>query len=260
MQLRELQTEFAKQITGAASNDLLSKINSIDIEAARRVQVYRNNIHSTLVESLQSIYPVVQSIVGEEFFKQTARKYIETHSSTSGDLREYGEKLPNLLESLEQLNELRYLSDIARIEWLCHVSWYAENAESISIERLQSIETESYQNIQLVLHPSVYVLKSEFPVFKIWEFCLDEQKTESSKTIDVNSGSQCVLVKRDGHEVKVYHISDDLHCFISMLSQGGTLGQLISQLMETNADFDLAKSLHQVFALGTIYSLTIHGN
>ena len=45
--------------------------------AARRVQVYRNNVRTNLTGALKSIYPVVEKLVGDGFFNYTAAEYIK---------------------------------------------------------------------------------------------------------------------------------------------------------------------------------------
>lgn len=49
----------------------------------RRFSVYRNNVTVSLVDALASIFPTVQNLVGEDFFRAMARLYVAAHPPTS---------------------------------------------------------------------------------------------------------------------------------------------------------------------------------
>ena len=44
---------------------------------ARRFSVHRNNLYASLVDALRARYPVIERLVGEEFFKGAASLFIE---------------------------------------------------------------------------------------------------------------------------------------------------------------------------------------
>ena len=257
MQLHELQTEFARHVLGKQSNDLLPLIEINGIEASRRLQVYRNNFRITLTESLQSVYPVVEQLVGDAFFVQTVAQYIENHLPQTGDLREYGSDFPDFLENLESLGSLKYIPDIARIEWLCHLSWFAKDAETLSIQELSEIPEEEYPNLKLGFHPSVHTLESEHPVFDIWEYCMQDEANRSGSSLEIGSQGQCVLIRRDNYEVTVNRIDHTLFKFLKMMAENCSLVDAISAILHEYPDADPAKIVHSAFAHSTITELSL---
>ncbi len=64
----------------------------------RRFAVYRNNVTVSLVDAMASIFPTVQNLVGEDFFRAMARLYVTAHPPTSPLLFTYGESFPAFLE------------------------------------------------------------------------------------------------------------------------------------------------------------------
>jgi len=61
------------------------------------IEIYRNNYRGNLHDALAGAYPVIKQLVGDEFFRFLARKYIEKYPSRSANLHQYGEELQFLL-------------------------------------------------------------------------------------------------------------------------------------------------------------------
>ena len=46
-------------------------------DPASRFAVYRNNVHSSLINALAAAYPVTLQLVGDEFFRAMAGLYVQ---------------------------------------------------------------------------------------------------------------------------------------------------------------------------------------
>ena len=68
---------------------------------SKRFDVYRNNCVVSLCEALAAGFPVVETLVGEEFFKAMARVYVGEHPPCSPVLMEYGETFARFLEEAQ---------------------------------------------------------------------------------------------------------------------------------------------------------------
>src|SRR4051812_27929394 len=66
-----------------------------------RFAYYRGNIIAIWQQACAGAYPVLQQLVGEEFFNDLARVYGLIHGSQSGNLADFGESLPNFIGTLE---------------------------------------------------------------------------------------------------------------------------------------------------------------
>src|SRR5246500_4427127 len=88
--------------------------------AARRYNVYRNNVTVSLIDALAAVYPAVQRITGREFFRAMARFHVRATPPASPLLFEYGRDFPAFIEAYEYARDLPWLADVARIEraWL----------------------------------------------------------------------------------------------------------------------------------------------
>src|SRR5260221_12446533 len=82
----------------------------------RRFAVYRNNVMAGLGKALKGRFPVVEKIVGEEFFAAMAGVFVQERPPRSPLLAAYGDDFPAFIAAFETAQDLPYLSDVARLE------------------------------------------------------------------------------------------------------------------------------------------------
>src|SRR5258707_7834403 len=101
---------------------------------ARRFAVYRNNVVVGLGKALKSRFPVVEKIVGEEFFAAMARVFVKEQPPRSPLLATYGDVFPAFIAAFEPARELPYLSDVARLGAARTRAYHAADAMPVGAE------------------------------------------------------------------------------------------------------------------------------
>lgn len=139
-------------------------------DPAVRFAVYRNNVVHSLVAVLADTFPVVQQLVGDEFFGAMARPYVVDHPPTSPLMHRYGAGLPAWIADFEPATALPYLSDIARLEWARLCAFHAADAEPIPVPAIAALiqAPERLAGVALVLHPSLAIVRSAHPIVSLW--------------------------------------------------------------------------------------------
>jgi len=89
-------------------------------DPAARLGIYRNNVVTRLTQSLSAAYPVVSQLVDPSFFAYAAGEFIGRHLPESGCLSNYGVTFPAFLAEFPPAAELKYLPDVANLEWAIH--------------------------------------------------------------------------------------------------------------------------------------------
>ena len=79
----------------------------------RRFAVYRNNVQHGLSVALATRFPVIERLVGADFFAATARVFAAQHPPETPVLQDWGEAFPTFLAGFEPAAELPYLADVA---------------------------------------------------------------------------------------------------------------------------------------------------
>lgn len=83
-----------------------------------RFAVYRNNLVVSLVDALADTYPVVQEMVGVEFFRAMAREFVRLQPPSSPVLAHYGAGFAEFIAAFPPAASLPYLPDLARLEMM----------------------------------------------------------------------------------------------------------------------------------------------
>lgn len=135
-----------------------------------RFNVYRNNVVMSLTEALQSSFPVVQKLVGEEFFAAMAGLYLRQHPPSSPLLMYYGELMPAFLAGFAPAQRHGYLPDIARLELALRHSYHAADATAIDAAMMAALAAHDLPAARFAFTPATRLIRSAWPIHAIWRF------------------------------------------------------------------------------------------
>jgi hypothetical protein len=218
--LRDLQMAFVGGLLGGEAHDVVDLIVPRGMTPQARFEVYRNNVFHNYREALRDVYPVVERLVGEDFFGHVARRYIPSLPSRHGNLHRYGADFGDFLDGFEPAAGLPYLGDVARLEWLVHESFHAADHPGLDPRRLAELAAECLPELCFVLHPACRLLESRFPVQRIWEI---NQPGAPEQAINLDEGGARLLVRRSGHAVEIESLAAPEYALLSALRRGSAL-------------------------------------
>lgn len=136
-------------------------------EAVLRFAIYRNNVTVSLIDALAFRFPVIERLVGADFFRAMARDYAQLHRPKSPVLISWGESFPDFLITFPPLAAYPYMADVARIEVARGQAYHAADADPLPVAELVAAATDP-ASLFLHLHPSVHVLRLGQPAVSIW--------------------------------------------------------------------------------------------
>ena len=249
-ELATLQQLFSAALTDRARDAEAAALIAGDKEGARqRFAIYRTNIAANATGALAAIYPIVQKLVGAEFFAGLAHAYCGAHPSASGDLNEHGLQLADFVRTFAPAQSLPYLADVARLEWLVHKAHYAADCAPLNVAALTVLNQEDYARLAVMLHPAVAVLSSAYPLFRLWEVHQDDYRGELA--VDVESGGEHIVVYRPQFRATVARVAAGEAAFLAAVASGAPLGSALDAALNSDREFDFAASL-QTWALANI--------
>jgi hypothetical protein len=220
------------------------------ISPARRLGVYGNNVRANFLESLNSSFPAVRRLVGEDYFRQLSRDYHRENPSRSGDLLHVGGAFAAYLAQLHGADQYRYLADVARLEWLCEESLLAAEHPALDLERLRSVAPSAYGALRFELHPALRLFESEFPALRIWE--ANVASDAEPAPIDLRAGADCLAIARVRLELKVHRLSGGEFTFLDGLRTGADFSTVIARAGARDAAFDAGETLRRFVAAEVI--------
>lgn len=130
-------------------------------------QAYQANGGASAERALAARYPTVQALLGEESFAALARAFWQAHPPQRGDLAEFGDALPVFIAASEQLADVPYGADSARLDALVAACERAADVECDTASLALLAETDP-AGLTLALVPSVGLLSSAWPVASLW--------------------------------------------------------------------------------------------
>lgn len=219
--------------------------------------VYRNNYRGNLHDTLAGAYPVIEQLVGMEFFRQLTRKFIEAHPSLSGNLHHYGGQMAAFIAYFPPAQQLVYLPDVAALEWTCHRAYFADDNATLDIGKLAQVIPEQYPDLILQIHPACDVVHSRYPVAAIWH--AHQPGAASDFHIDLNGGSCNALVFRREDVVQVRDLAEADAEWLSGIQSGSAFGAATAATLERHPDFDLQSALAELVSLGVFAGFNVRG-
>lgn len=191
-------------------------------QASKRFDVYRNNMAVGLADALENAFPVVQKLVGDEFFRAMAGVYLRAQPPRSPLMMFYGEKMPMFLERFEPAQSLPYLPDIARLELAMRHAYHAADAAPISGDDLAAIPADDLMATRFTLAPAVQILRSNHPVHGIYRV---NTTPDAPRPVQ---GAECVLITRPAYDPVPHLITAQTADFLEALGKGQPLGVAMS--------------------------------
>lgn len=225
--------------------------------ATTAIEVYRNNYYGNLHDALAGAYPVIEQLVGKEFFWMLTRQFIGQHHSGSGNLHHYGVEMANFIADFEPAQGLVYLADIASLEWACHCAYFAPDADALDFGRLSQVSQDKYSNLVLITHPACHVVPSRFPIAEIWH--AHQPGTHGDFHIELDSGPSTVVVSRKDDAVLAKKISEADSEWLTRVKAGTTLGEATVSTLERFPNFDLQSGLSNLVTQGVFADFYVKG-
>jgi hypothetical protein len=248
--LHEFQRAFANAILAREPDEFAARVRSTRLSGTERLQVYQNNVFISLVQALADVYPVVGRLVGEEFFRQVARRFIRCYPSRSGNLHDFGRELPAFLHDLREARHLAYLGDVAALEWAYHEVFHAAEAPPLDLARLAQVPEVAQARLRFRLHPATRFVASRFPVLAIWEANLDAAVPQTE--IDLDAGADYLLVARRELDRVVARLAPGEFALLAEIAGGATLAQACDAATAADAATDIGAAVGRFVADHTI--------
>ena len=249
MRLSALETQFRDGLL-SDNEAILALFEGGNLTQRKRLDIYRNNVFSNYRSALEAVYPAILSLVGADYFRQAAQRYIERYPSGSGDIHHYGSNFCDLLASLPGAAELVYLPDVASLEWTVHSAFHAADHERLDLSRLQGVAAEDYPRLRFALNPAAGLLRSDYPIRRIWQVNLPNY--QGDQRVDLAEGGENLLVMRRNFVMEVEAIATADAAALTAFQRNEMLGQALDVTLAIDADFDFGSFLQRYVLNETI--------
>lgn len=223
-------------------------------QVEHRFALYRGNLSATWNKTLAAAYPVVQMLVGEEFFGGLTQAYGRAHPSDNGDLNLFGAHFASFLAGFAHVADYPYLPDMARLEWAMHRAHYGASAEAVGAEQLAAVAPEQLEAARLSLHPACHLLSSEWAVVPLW---LAHQPGAAAAFPQQMAAPSYGMVVRPHWKTLLQPLAPASHAALAVLAGGGDFGAALDAAFELDDNFDVGGQLQQWIAQQLIVDIAV---
>jgi hypothetical protein len=221
-------------------------------DVARRFAVHRNNVVASLVDALADTFPVVQELVGPEFFRAMAGVFVRAQPPRSPLLARHGEHFPAFVAGFEPARTLPYLPDVARLEWARLDALHAADAAPLDRNAAQSAlaSGDSVADLRLLLHPALRWRDARHAAVSLWA----AHQGQGDLALVDPFRPEAALVVRPFDEVRVVRCDRGTVALAAALQRGERFGAAAA-IAGAVPGFDLTASLSLLLAHGALHAI-----
>ena len=191
----------------------------------------------------------MQRLVGDAFFRAMAAAFVSEELPASPLLLDYGEGFAPFIDAFEPADRLPYLGDVARLEWARQQAYHAADAEPLDPQRLAEVEPAQLGELRLLLHPSLRLCESRWPILDIWE---TNTRDAQPRRVDLDAGDQQLLVLRPRAQVNQQLLPAGAAGFLRQILAGRGLAESAQTAITDAETFDLAGLLQLLLQAGAL--------
>ena len=146
--------------------------NSLRARASRRLS---QHVRRQSRQRLRLSFPAVHRLVGEEFFEGAARLFAHNIHRALPARRVRRRVSRRFCGTLRRPRGFAYLPDVARLEWAVNRALHAPDVHPLDA-RLPAL-IRGHERLAFVAHPSLSLLRADYPADTIWRAVLDRTMT-----------------------------------------------------------------------------------
>ena len=237
------QTDFAAALLDPARPAPDGLANPFGGPAGKRFDVYRNNVAVSLTEALETGFPTVRKLVGDEFFKAMAGVFLRANPPEDPRLALYGTTFPGFLTRFAPVAHLPYLPDAARLDLGLRQSYHA--ADAAPFDTLGKAPAD-VMAARPRLAPATLILSSRFAIHDIWAYNARPGAPRPG------TAAQDVLIARQGYDPAPHLLPQGGLTLARALKGRLTLAEAMTRTLADHPEADIAALVTLLFTSGAL--------
>ncbi len=236
MNLQDLQTDFQNILLDAecAGADWIDD-SAHDLSSRDRLAIYHNAYRVRLVDVLLDTFEHTSIYLGDEWFRQLATEYVQSHHSTQTNIGLYGQGFPEFL-AVKLAND-REIAELALLDWSLRRAFDGGDSDVLTQNDLQQLAGEAGGDMRLQPVPTLTVITQHFNTLDLWHAINTEQRPPEVERLQEPLD---VLIWRKGHSPHFRSLSKLESASLAGVCSGRTLDEIGAALAQEFPDDDIA--------------------
>lgn len=167
--LQRLQEDFQNYLLAGDVCMQPQVLDTQQVSAAERLAIYSDGYRLRLLEALDTDFPGLHTLLGDEEFDAMGRAYIAAHPSPYFSLRWYGARMHEFLHSTEPYSNYPVFADMAAFEWAKGEAFDAADGPIASVQDMAAIPPDAWPGLTFRPHASLRRLDLHWNVPMVWK-------------------------------------------------------------------------------------------
>ncbi len=167
--LARIQGEFQEYLLRGTRAIEARVAGSASFALETRLGIYAGAYGSRLIDALESSYPALAALLGEQDFQALGAEYVRAHDSPYFSIRNYGDALEEFLRTDAGYADVPLLAELARFEWTLGAVFDAADAEPLTAAALARVAPADWAELRFTFHPSVRRVALAWNAPQLWK-------------------------------------------------------------------------------------------
>ncbi len=213
--------------------------------------VYRNTVAKGRADALAGLFPTVQQLVGEDWFRDAALIFAAEHPPTSPVLDDYGQAFPAWLARFEPAHSLPYLAPVARMD----MAWSrAHRAADKPVLTADGLDGRDLFGSRATLHPSVQLFWFDWTAPSLW--LANRPDGAPDQVVDWTDSPEGLVIHRPDMTVLHRRLSRVEWLFLDGCRRDLPLGRVALEVQGQAHDTDIARLFSGLLSAGLFTHLS----
>ena len=212
--------------------------------------VYRNTVAKGWADALAGLFPTVQRLVGEDWFRDAALIFAAEHPPTTPILDEYGQAFPAWLARFEPALFLPYLPPVARMD----LAWSrAHRSADAPVLTADVLAGRDLFGSRAALHPSVQLFWFDWTAPSIWR--ANRPDATPDQGVDWIDQAEGIVIYRPDMTVLHRRLTRVEWLFLDGCRRDLPLGRVALEVQGQAPDTDIASLFSGLLSAGLFTQL-----
>jgi hypothetical protein len=204
-----------------------------------------------LIKAIRVTFPVVCRLMDDRAEYGAIHEYVRNTAGVAGVLLDCGESFSHCLEQFPAADDLPFLPDLARFEWVLERARRAP--EPANRAALSSIHDGDVLDVTFALHPSLLLLETTWPIDDIWEAA--RHTDGPMPAIAASPQMTRLLIFRAGSAAVSTRLGAAQMSFLQAIGDGTSLPGAIEIAFRVDDWFDPLIMLRDLFDKGLVVGI-----
>ena len=249
MQLSTFQDGLADALLPGTGGPMQAAAWLSALQSQPGFAVYRNTVRKACIDALQANYPTVCALVGEDWFRAAADRFVQENPPEDSRLMAYGKGLADFLRSFGPAAGLPYLPAVAHLDRCWTESHLAADAPALDAAWLASQPPEALAGLCLAPHPAArWAWSEEHPASTLWQ----RQRGQAPMEAELAWEGDGALLTRPEGAVQWALLSRAGVAFLDACTAGLPLELAATQALQAEPGADLTALMAQLLQAGAL--------